>query len=164
MVCLHFLVSLSAFLSFKWSESCLLEVPVIPPRVLGLPQSIEIARGQTRNSGKAYGDPCCSRVEREQSTGFLAPLCPERGWAGSLYGVRVEVCPGVRLEGWLRWSAHPFGGVVCREHAQYPAFAPDTLLFLPVLQKWQLGFLVFSYLFVYNSPQLSMHAVTFSPL
>ena len=27
-------------------------------------------------------------------------------------------------EGWLGWSAHPLGGAVCRNHAEYPAFAP----------------------------------------
>ena len=43
------------------------------------------------------------------------------------------MCPGVRLEGWLRWSAHPLGGVVCRGHVQYPVCS---------LQTWQLGFLV----------------------
>ena len=42
--------------------------------------------------------------------------------SGFLYGVRTGECPGVRAEGWLRWSAHPFGNV-CKEHAQYPAFA-----------------------------------------
>ena len=25
----------------------------------------------------------------------------------------------------LMWSSHPLGGIVCRGHAQYPAFAPD---------------------------------------
>ena len=34
--------------------------------------------------------------------------------------------PGVRPEGWLRCSAHPSGGVVCRGHALYPAFAPGS--------------------------------------
>ena len=29
---------------------------------------------------------------------------------------------------------------MCRGHAQYPAFAPDTLFLLQALQKWQLGF------------------------
>ena len=32
----------------------------------------------------------------------------------------------VRVEGWLRWSAHPLGGALCRDHTQYPAFAPST--------------------------------------
>ena len=41
-----------------------------------------------------------------------------------------------RLEPWLRWSAHPLGGVVCRGHEQCPAFAPDTLYLLLALQKW----------------------------
>ena len=31
--------------------------------------------------------------------------------------------PGVRQEGWLRWSAHPLGGVELRGPAQDSAFA-----------------------------------------
>ena len=50
----------------------------------------------------------------------------EEARAGSLYGVRVGACPGVGPRGWLRWSAHPFGGAECRGHAQYPAFAPGS--------------------------------------
>ena len=34
--------------------------------------------------------------------------------------MRVGAGPGVRLEGWLRRSAHVFGGGVCRGHGQYP--------------------------------------------
>ena len=45
------------------------------------------------------------------------------------------MCPGVGLEGWLRWSARPSGDVECRGHAQ------NTPLLQPP-QKWQLGFLV----------------------
>ena len=56
------------------------------------------------------------------------------------------MCPGVGPEAGLRWSAHPSGGVECRGHAQYPAFAPNAWFLLPALQKWQLGFLVFVYL------------------
>ena len=41
-------------------------------------------------------------------------------------------------EGWLRWFAHPFGGVECR-HAQPPAFAPSS-------SEVAVGFLVFLYL------------------
>ena len=47
----------------------------------------------------------------------------EEGQACSLCG--VEVCPGVRLEGWLRWFAYPLGGGVCRGPC------PGTLLLLP---------------------------------
>ena len=67
------------------------------------------------------------------------------GRACPLYGVRVGVCPGVRPEGWLSCFAHPLGGVACRGHAQYPAFAPNTLFLLQAPQKWQLRFLVFLY-------------------
>ena len=34
---------------------------------------------------------------------------PRGRCAGSFHGVRLEACPGVRLEGWLRWFAHPLG-------------------------------------------------------
>ena len=47
------------------------------------------------------------------------------------------------VRGWLRWSAHPLGGGVCRGHAQCPAFAPDTQFLLPALQKLQLGLFFF---------------------
>ena len=50
-------------------------------------------------------------------------------------------------EGWLRWFAHPFGGVECR-HAQPPAFAPSAVFLLPALQKWQLGFWSFCILLI----------------
>ena len=53
-------------------------------------------------------------------------LPAEGGQSCFLYGVRVGVCPGVGPDGWLRWSAHPFGGVVCKGHAQCPAFAPGS--------------------------------------
>ena len=36
------------------------------------------------------------------------------------------MCPGVGLEGGLRWSARPFGGVEGRGHARCPAFAPSS--------------------------------------
>ena len=48
------------------------------------------------------------------------------------------MCLGVGPEGWLRCFARRSGGVACRGHAQYPAFAPDTLFLLQALQKWQL--------------------------
>ena len=65
--------------------------------------------------------------------------------------------PGVGPEGWLRQFAHPFGGAVCRGHAQYPAFASDP-------SEVAAGFLVSLYHVVCNLPQLHMHAVIFSPL
>ena len=48
------------------------------------------------------------------------------GGVCSLYGVKVRVCPQVESEGWLRRLAHLSGGIVCREHAEYPAFAPGS--------------------------------------
>ena len=82
-----------------------------------------------------------------------------------LHRVRVRVCPGVRSEGRLRCFAHPVGGVVCRGHAQYPAFAPYALFLLQVLQKWQLGF--FGLFVSFGSricPNCTMHTVIFSPM
>ena len=64
--------------------------------------------------------------------------CWRRGGACSQHGLRVEVCPGVGLEGRLRWFAHPLGHGVCRMNAQYPAFAPGS-------SKVAFGFLVCLY-------------------
>ena len=58
----------------------------------------------------------------------------------------------------------PLYGVVCRGHAQYPAFAPDPLLLLPALQKWQLVFLVSCYLLTIILPHCRTQAVIFSPI
>ena len=71
------------------------------------------------------------------------------------------MCPGVRPEGWLRWFAHPLGGVVCRGHAQYPAFVPA---FAPGSSKVAVGFSGLFVSFVQNLPQLGMQAVIFSPI
>lgn len=74
------------------------------------------------------------------------------------------MCPGVGPEGWLWCFAHPPGGVVRLEHVQYAAVAPNTLVLLQALQKWQLGFLVCLYLLSIILPQLNMHTVIFSPM
>ena len=62
----------------------------------------------------------------------------EKGQAYSLNGLKVGVCPGVRLEEWLRWFAHPF--VVLRA-----GHLRSTLFLLLDLQKWQFwwGFFFF---------------------
>ena len=65
--------------------------------------------------------------------------------------------PGVGLEVWLRWSAHPAGSAVCRGHVQFPAFTPDS-------SEMAVGFLVILCFLTHNLPQLGMHAVIFSPL
>lgn len=48
-------------------------------------------------------------------------------------------------EGFLRWSAGPLGGAVCRDHARYPDFAFSTS---------EVAVLVFLYLIVRDLPQL----------
>ena len=52
---------------------------------------------------------------------------PQWGRAGPLNGVSAGAGAD-RWVGpeWIRWSAHPLGGAVCRDHARYPAFAPGT--------------------------------------
>ena len=48
------------------------------------------------------------RREWKQVTVFLS--CSLVG--GSLYEMKIGMCPRVRLEGWLRCFAHPFGGIM----------------------------------------------------
>ena len=55
---------------------------------------------------------------------MLAPSLGEREErAASLCGMRVGMCPEVRLEGWVKCFAPSLGGVAFRGHALYPAFA-----------------------------------------
>ena len=89
------------------------------------------------------------------------------GKAGSLFGVRVGMCPGVRPEGWLRLFAHRLGGIICRGHAhvQYKLLLLLTPLFLlQVPQTWQLVFLVSLYLLSRICLGLPKHIVIFSPI
>ena len=58
---------------------------------------------------------------------FPCWLAPGDGQACSLHGVRIGVCPGVRLGRWLSCFAHPLGGVACRGHAQYTVFCSQLL-------------------------------------
>ena len=61
------------------------------------------------------------------------------------------VDPGVMLEGFFGWFAHPLDGAVCGVYAQYPVSAPGSSAMAVV-------FLVFLYL-VHNLSQL--HALIF---
>lgn len=60
---------------------------------------------------------------------------------------------GVRLEGWLRWSAHP---MVVLGAGGLPCFCSRS-------SQVAFGFLVFLYLFIQNLPPLPMCLVIFRP-
>ena len=81
----------------------------------------------SRSSGKALlGLMCWQPGGRERKQVTDSFVCsPKRGQTHSLYGVRVEVCPGVRLEGWLRWSAHSSVGLCAGS-------MHNTLLLIPI--------------------------------
>ena len=89
---------------------------------------------------------------------FALSLSGGKLGAYSLFGFKVEMCPGVRPERWLRWFAHPLGDVY-RGHPLYPAFVPCS-------SKVAVGFFFFFFLvsvsFIQNLPQL--HAGIFSPM
>ena len=74
------------------------------------------------------------------------------GEACSLYGGIGRSMARGMWEWWLRCFAHPSGGVECRGHTQYPAFAPGS-------SKVAVG--PFG-LYTQNLPQLCVHAVIFS--
>ena len=64
-----------------------------------------------------------------------------------LIWVSVGLGPGIRPEGWLRYSAHPSVPTVCRGHAQGPAFLPPRHpVFAAGSSKVAIGFLVSLYL------------------
>ena len=84
-------------------------------------------------------------------------LLPERRVGSSLDGVRVEVCPGVRLERWFRWFPHTFVELSAGARELYPAFAPQNPVFAPNSSEWQLGFLSL-YILVQNFPEVHVHS------
>ena len=100
----------------------------------------------------------------KQVTGSLAGSLTEGVWAGSLYEVRVGVCPGLGPEWWIRWFAHRFGGVSAGGMCGTLLLLPTPYFLLLALQECQLGFLVSMYLVAHNLSHLRMHAVAFSPL
>ena len=106
---------------------------------------------------RLYWSFCYSRGNKnKQQVPLLSPWVGrggEGGQADSLYGARVAMCPWVRSEGQLRWFAHPFGGVVCRGHEQYPAFAPSSS---DMAVGWLLGRFVFGCFFWYFCFLLSL--------
>ena len=131
----------------------------LPTRVLGLPQSIELIKNQTRDSGKALSESLLQQGWMKTNTVSLAHS-PRLGVGSWLFpwGEGNNV-PGLQSETWLRcFTYHPSPVVLTAGSMCGP------LLLLPALQKWQLGFLAFLYLFVYNLPKLGMHEVIFSPL
>ena len=69
---------------------------------------------------------------------------------GSVYGVRIGVCPGLGPEAWLWWWR-------AQGACAGPCFLP------PALQKWQLGFWTLCILFRL-CPNCAVGAVLFSPL
>ena len=82
------------------------------------------------------------------------------GCAGSLYGVRVK---------WLRWFAHPFGGIEVRGHAQHLAFYSCSLhlVFSPSPSEVAGLFLSFLELFAPSCPWFvptAMYSVTSNPV
>lgn len=83
---------------------------------------------------KALLGPLLQQGEREQITGSLACLlCKEQG-ACTLYGVRIEVCSGVRLGGVAQGFCPPLMWQCMQGACTVPCFCS---------KKWQMGFLVF---------------------
>ena len=77
--------------------------------------------------------------------------CPPRGQDGSFYGVKVEVCPGVRPEGWFRGMPAPLV-VVCAGGTRSTPLLLQTV-FAPSSSEVAVGVSVFLYLVVHNLPQ-----------
>ena len=90
-------------------------------------------------------------LQAERSKNRQQVPCWRRAGACSQHGLRVEVRPGVGLEGRLRWFAHLLGHGVCRMNAQYPAFAPGS-------SKVAFGIFGLFVSFVQNLSQLHTHA------
>ena len=64
--------------------------------------------------------------------------------------VKVGICSGVGLRGWLRCFVHPLG-ILCAG-GMHTIFALKPLLLLLALQKWHLRFFGLFVSFVRNLP------------
>ena len=95
-----------------------------------------------RNSSRGSSD--CSLRENKQQVPLLTP---PGGVTWSLKWRGVGADGWLRLEQWLRYSAHPVDSAVCR---------PPLLLSIP--QKWQLGFgLLYLFVHIVHIKPLAVH-------
>ena len=83
-------------------------------------------------------------------------LTPQREASWFLISDKGRTCPGVGLEGWLRWLAHPLVILYAR--------SMHNTVFASCSSEVAVGFLDFLNLIVGNLPQQHMQAVIFSPL
>ena len=107
-------------------------VTLLPTRVLGLLNQQKLIRGQTRNSAKIYWGPSFRGKEKKQQVPLLVFLL----WGASQFLIWAEGRVCVQGSGWRG----DLGGVICSRHAQYPAFAPNTLFLLQAPEKQKLGY------------------------
>ena len=108
---------------------------------------------------RLYWGPCCSREEQKQATVSLScSLAPQRGQAGSLYGVTAS-CPGLGSEGWLRCFAHLSGGVECRGCCSVPCFCSQHPLLDLGSSEVAVGIWGLFASFVQSLPRLGMSTV-----
>ena len=84
-------------------------------RPLFLAPLIEIDKRQDKKFRQGFIGSLSTTVGSENKQQFPLLAC---SWAEAWVG------PGVRLEGRLRWSAHP---LMCRGHVQYPTSASGSL-------------------------------------
>ena len=79
-----------------------------------------------RNSGNALLGPL---LQQECTRTNMFP-CSLAEWGALVaYGVRVRAGLGVPPKGWLRWLAHPFGGVESRGHVEVHCFCSQHPVF-----------------------------------
>lgn len=76
----------------------------------------------------------------------------------------VGLCPGIGLEGWLRWCVYLFVASSAGEHVQYPAFAPYPSFFPPGSSEIAVGCFLSLYRLVQNLSQLHMHTIIITPI
>ena len=127
-------------------RSILRHLKVLPTRLLDFPRSIEIEKSPDKKLRQVFTGASALAAGGGKTSNRLPCSFPKMRRVHSSHGVRVGVCPGVRLEQWLRWFSLTF--VVLSGGGMHSTlfYAPDTH-FAPGSLEMAVGF----YIYIFGS-------------
>ena len=104
--------------------SILRHLKVLPTRLLDFPRSIGIEKSPDKKLRQVFPGASTLAAGGGKTSNRLPCSFPKMRRVHSSHGVRVGVCPGVRLEQWLRWFSLTFVVLSGGGRAQYPVLCP----------------------------------------